>query len=197
MYLNKNLGILAIVFLFFVSQYATVWMNEELLLVISFVLFYALAFSQLRHSMNEFFLTRRNEFVDNPLVYLKTLALNDLKAQKENQYANVLNLFSFVKTSLQQNYDLLKSSELEVNKIKNQIFNQKCIQVLKFEDLYNNKYMNALNSMILQNTFKTDKKTYLNNQIRVYSNSLKNKTEVAKNMSLKTKLKIKKQNKKK
>lgn len=136
MYLNKNLGILAIVFLFFVSQYATVWMNEELLLVISFVLFYALAFSQLRHSMNEFFITRRNEFVENPLVYLKTLALNDLKTQKENQYANVLNLFSFVKTSLQQNYDLLKSSELEVNKIKNQIFNQKCIQVLKFEDSY-------------------------------------------------------------
>lgn len=51
--------------------------------------------------------------------------------------------------------------------------------------------MNTLNNIILQNTFKTDRKTYLNNQIRVYTNSLKNKIDNTR------KLKTKKSNKKK
>jgi len=170
----KGTQLLGFGFFFFLLQNSLVWINDEILLVISFAIFYVFCYEQLKASLNDFFLERRNSFQNSPFIFLKKLALSDLRKQKEYQLYKNLTLANMVIHSLDQNATLIDFANKNIKETKKNIFEKKCLDVLSFEESYKSEMVNFLTECLMEETFETPlykqkhyTKQFLANQLAV------------------------------
>jgi hypothetical protein len=171
---SSNIYILGLAFVFLLLQSSIVWVNEEILLVISFVLFYVICYLQLRESLTEFFVERRNSFQNNFFLFLKDLAMKDLKAQKEFQYFKNMNLAHLAMDALAKENLLFDLTAKNLQESKKIIFEKRCLNVLHFEESYKAEMLDLLTADLLQELFvgKPKKTPHLRHQFFLYQISL-------------------------
>jgi hypothetical protein len=170
---QRNLYLLAIAFVFLMLQNSIVWINEEILLVISFILFYILSYQQLRNSLNDFFIERKNSFQNNFFIFLKDLAIKDLRKQKEFQYFKNLNLANLANNSLEQQTQLFEFVKKNIQESRKNYFENHCLDILQLEESYKTELLSFLTDAIIQETFHipfkknpSQNKEFLSNQIQ-------------------------------
>lgn len=144
--------LLAVLFSAAAFQYSFVWLNEELLLVISFLIFYTLAYKALSASIDEFFLDRMLGIQKNPFLTLKLLGLRDLKIQNHLQYYNVLNIISVLKYALENYVSIISNNKLDILAKRKLLIEKELSDLIKSETTYKNEVLGTLSSISYKNT---------------------------------------------
>lgn len=178
MYANKT-ALYILGFLFLLLQSSVVWISDEILLVISFALFYLLGYQQIKYSITDFFLERNLSFKNSFYPFLKELAIQDLKAQKEFQYFKNINLAYLVFHTIEQEKELFDLAKNSIQESRKSIFESKCTQVARFEDSYKSEMADYLVDSLLEEMFDFSKssssfqKDFYQHQVSLLSSSIR------------------------
>jgi hypothetical protein len=150
--MQNNLFIfISITIAFIFGSFSNLLFTDELLLVISFLLFYFFAYQQLRASMNDFFNERKETFLNESFFSTKQLALSDLSVLLEQHKLNPLTVIKVVQLHLLNSLELTSKFEHSFVLFKTLVAERKCLNLLQSEAAYKTRLLNVETSHILHN----------------------------------------------
>nr|YP_009004142.1 hypothetical protein [Tsukubamonas globosa]BAO51984.1 hypothetical protein [Tsukubamonas globosa] len=149
--INNNFFLmLSITIAFILGSFSNLLFTDELLLVVSFLLFYYFAYQQLHSSMDSFFLERKEAFLNETFFATKKLALSDLSILLEQQKLNPLTVIKIVQLHLATSLDVTNKFDHSFALLKTLIAERNCINLLQTEAVYKTELLNLETNHILQ-----------------------------------------------
>lgn len=150
--MNNNLFILlSITIAFILGSFSNLLFTDELLLVISFLLFYFFAYQQLHLSIDSFFKERKEAFLNDSFFFTKKLALSDLSILLEQQKLNPLTVVKIIQLHLSNSLHITNNFGHSFSLFKTLIAERNCIRLLQNEASYKNTVLSIETTHLINN----------------------------------------------
>lgn len=150
--MQNNLFILiSITIAFILGSFSNLLFTDELLLVVSFLLFYYFAYTQLSGSVTDFFNERKESFLNESFFSTKKLALSDLSILLEQHKLNPLTIIKVIQLHLLTSLYFTSNFDHSFNLYKTLVAERKCLNLLQSESIYKSCILNIETSYILNN----------------------------------------------
>jgi hypothetical protein len=144
LFMQNNLFIFfSITIAFILGSFSNLLFTDELLLVISFLLFYYFAYQQIHTSIDSFFTERKEIFLNESFFATKKLALSDLSILLEQQQLNPLTVVKVIQLHLATSVALTQKFDLSFSIFKSLLAERNCLNLLQSESLYKTTILNT------------------------------------------------------